>query len=90
MAVSTVVVDMAGSNKSFDAGIGNDIPQVRTFVDADGGRWRVFEQPFTDYDRRSGMSLIFSSENAVRRVRDYPADWLELSDAELSRLSWKA
>ena len=81
---------MAGSNNSVHLGTENDYPQVRSFVDAEGGRWRVFEQSFNDYDRRRGMSLIFSSENAVRRVRDYPADWIDLSDAELVRLSWKA
>jgi hypothetical protein len=53
-------------------------------------RWRVFEQPFSDYDRRSGMSLIFASEGAVRRVRNYPTNWSALSDADLMVLSWKA
>ncbi|MEP6732279.1 MAG: hypothetical protein ABJE10_16660 [bacterium] len=59
-------------------------------MDADGNRWTVHEQAFADYDRRSGMSLIFASESAVRRVRDYPANWRLLSDAELLMLSWKA
>ena len=79
----------------------NDVPQdvervsepnnaERAFVDADGMRWRVFEQAISAYDRRRGASLIFSSDAAVRRVRDYPADWHALSDAELSTLSWKA
>jgi hypothetical protein len=36
------------------------------------------------------MSLIFASESAVRRVRDYPADWMELSDDDLLALSWRA
>ena len=62
----------------------------RTFVDADGIRWRVYEQAFADYDRRRGMSLIFASEGAVRRVRDYPPDWATISDAALAALSWKA
>ena len=81
---------MAGSNSNVDRVTENDSPRTRSFVDTEGGRWRVFEQAFSDYDRRNGMSLIFSSDNAVRRVRDYPADWMDLSDAELSRLSWKA
>jgi hypothetical protein len=50
--------------------------------------WRVFEQPFSEYDRRTGSSLIFASELAVRRVRDYPSDWFTLSEAALERLSW--
>ena len=65
-------------------------PVVRTFVDADGVGWRVHEQTFSEYDRRKGRSLIFSSDGAVRRVRDYPQDWMALTDSELSELSWKA
>jgi hypothetical protein len=63
---------------------------VRTFVDADGVSWRVHEQAFSEYDRRKGRSLIFSSDGAVRRVRDYPQQWMTLTEAELSDLSWKA
>lgn len=62
----------------------------RAFVDADGMRWRVFEQSFSAYDRRRGTSLIFSSDAAVRRVREFPASWRSLSDADLVALSWKA
>ena len=65
-------------------------PPSRNVVDSDGAHWRVYEQAFGDYDRRSGRSLIFNSEFAVRRVRDFPDNWLELSDAELIELSWKA
>ncbi len=63
---------------------------VRDFVDADGTRWHVSERPFADYDRRRGVSLIFASDAAVRRVREYPENWFSLSDAELIALSWKA
>lgn len=62
----------------------------RSFIDSEGTRWRVYEQPFADYDRRSGMSLIFASEGAVRRVRNYPASRMDISDGELERLSWGA
>jgi hypothetical protein len=62
----------------------------RTFVDIEGNRWRVYEQAFGDYDRRSGMSLIFASEAAVRRVRDFPAEWMQFTDDELLALSWKS
>lgn len=65
------------------------IVHERVFVDDDGARWKVKEMPFSSYDRRSGRSLIFWSEGAVRRVRDYPADWHLLTDAELAKLSWK-
>ena len=59
------------------------------FVDVDGTRWQVKEMPFSNYDRRRGLSLIFWSDGAVRRVRDYPANWHELPDVELALLSWK-
>jgi hypothetical protein len=62
--------------------------RIRTYTDESGMSWRVFEQPFSEYDRRTGSSLIFASELAVRRVRDYPNDWFTLSKAALERLSW--
>ena len=65
------------------------VERERVFVDADGTRWRVKEMPFSLYDRRRGRSLIFWSDGAVRRVRDYPTDWHELPDEELAQLSWK-
>jgi hypothetical protein len=63
---------------------------VRVFVDGEGTRWHVSERPFADYDRRRGLSLIFASDAAVRRVREYPATWYLLSDEELGALSWTA
>lgn len=63
---------------------------MRVFVDAEGTRWQVSERPFADYDRRRGLSLIFASDAAVRRVREYPDDWSSLSDEELIALSWKS
>lgn len=66
------------------------VPRVRVFMDADGTQWRVSERPFADYDRRRGLSLIFASDSAVRRVREYPAHWLHLSDDDLIALSWKS
>jgi hypothetical protein len=71
-------------------GFSSDTSVERSFLDAEGARWRVYEQAFADYDRRSGLSLIFASESAVRRVRDYPAEWTELTDSELLALSWHA
>jgi hypothetical protein len=72
------------------AGVSQAAAQVRSFVDADGIRWQVTERPFADYDRRRGLSLIFSSDGAVRRVREYPDTWFSLSDDELFALSWKS
>ena len=65
-------------------------PRERVFVDDDGTRWHVSERPFADYDRRRGVSLIFASDAAVRRVRDFPTDWFSLSIEQLIALSWKA
>lgn len=67
---------------------GELVRRERAFVDADGNAWTVSEQPFSAYDRRQGRSLIFESDLAVRRVRNYPDDWIALSDAALLRLSW--
>jgi hypothetical protein len=78
--------DMSGATESSSDARGAE----RTFLDGDGVRWRVFEQPFAEYDRRRGLSLIFASEGAVRRVRDYPANWFAISETELLALSWKA
>jgi hypothetical protein len=38
-------------------------------------------------DETGGASLVFASDYAVRRVRRYPPNWLELSDDELLSLS---
>lgn len=81
---------MARSPKHSDTARERDATtHERVFVDSDGAPWQVKEMPFSDYDRRNGRSLIFWSDGAVRRVRDYPADWYLLSDEELMELSWK-
>jgi hypothetical protein len=58
-------------------------------VDTDDGQWRVYELESGPYDRRSGCSLIFESDGVLRRVRDYPTNWRELSDTELMVVSWR-
>jgi hypothetical protein len=52
--------------------------------------WLVYELRPLPFDRRNGASLIFESDSAIRRVRNYPAAWRELSDEELLALSWSA
>jgi len=32
---------------------------------------------------------VFESDQVVRRVRDYPANWRDLSDDDLLALSWQ-
>jgi len=56
----------------------------------EGEMWLVYELPPVPFDRRSAPSLIFESDVSMRRVRNYPADWRTLSDAELTALSWTA
>jgi hypothetical protein len=67
-----------------------DRQSAREFRDASGRQWRVFEVPEQGTaERRWPPSLVFESDAAIRRVRDFPADWRALSDAELEALSWR-
>ena len=82
---------MPDSTESFPPALAESAAApVRRFTDADGVVWEVTERPFAHYDRRRGLSLIFASEAAVRRVREYPADWHLLPDDALLALSWQA
>lgn len=60
----------------------------RSVVDSDGGTWTVQEVRDWGYDRRASSSLVFTGDDAMRRVRNYPPNWIELSDAELIALSF--
>ena len=53
-----------------------------------GVPWRVHEVPASPFDRRDSPSLVFESDDTMRRVRDFPGEWRQLSDEELSALSW--
>lgn len=81
---------MSDSRERIDISHVSGPPRTRSYTDDLGMIWHVREQPFSDYDRRRGSSLIFSSELAVRRVRDYPSDWFTLSEVALAELSWRA
>jgi hypothetical protein len=81
---------MSDSRDRIDISHASDLSRTRSYTDDLGMTWHVREQPFSDYDRRRGSSLIFSSELAVRRVRDYPSDWFTLSEVDLAALSWRA
>ena len=59
----------------------------RVIVDGDGRTWIVREMPPAIYDRRGAPSLVFVTDDVMRRVRDYPADWFQRPDAELYGLS---
>jgi hypothetical protein len=80
---------MSESRELIQAARSTERPRTRTFTDDLGQTWLVSEQPFSEYDRRRGSSLIFSSELAVRRVRDYPSDWHTLPESALVALSWR-
>lgn len=60
---------------------------TRTIVDALGRVWFVREMPAPSYDRRGARTLVFVTDEVMRRVREFPSDWQSLSDAELYELS---
>jgi hypothetical protein len=54
----------------------------------EGIPWLVYELAPAPFDRRNTTSLVFETENTVRRVRTFPAGWRDLSDDALVALSW--
>lgn len=53
------------------------------------GQFRIEFQLWSVYEDDShGRALIFECEGIARRVRQYPANWRELSAEELYALSW--
>ena len=59
------------------------------FVDDRNVLWRVTERDARyDPGSRGDWCLIFASENAIRRVWNYPPSWRSLSAVELEMLSW--
>lgn len=61
---------------------------VRLVRDDDGRWWRVREF-VSSFDRRARPSLVFETDDMMRRVREYPAGWMSLSDGELLALTSK-
>ena len=59
---------------------------VRCIRDDTHRTWTVRELA-SSYDRRQTPSLVFSTDDVMRRVRDYPSNWRTLSDEELYALS---
>ena len=62
--------------------------QAARKIFVDNVPWVVYELPPAPFDRRRAPSLVFETEDTVRRVRSFPDDWRSLSDAELFALSW--
>ena len=56
-------------------------------ISVGGIAWVACEDPDTD-SPKFGPSLIFYGPGIARRVRKYPANWLELCDEELYAVSW--
>lgn len=61
--------------------------RVRVVATSDGHQWVVREVQPSQFDRRGTSSLVFVSDHAMRRVRDYPPDWYEWSDEDLLAVS---
>lgn len=60
------------------------------FVSDERIRWTVREYPNdSTVDEPIVPCLIFGCDSAVRRVREFPANWRELRSNELLELSWK-
>jgi hypothetical protein len=61
---------------------------IRRYRDEDGHVWTVREV-IPDYDRRGRPTLVFSNDATLtmRRVQDFPSDWMGMTDAELQALS---
>ena len=59
-------------------------------ITIDHEQWRIYELAPASYDRRAGNTLVFETDGVMRRVRNFPGNWRELSPAALFALSWKA
>lgn len=59
-------------------------------VYVDGQPWLVYELPPLVFDRRTSPSLVFETDGAMRRVRNFPPHWRDLTDEDLFALSWGA
>ena len=59
------------------------------FVDPKGIDWRIYEISSAHVPAPRGRQcLVFESDDAIRRVWNYPDDWQRLSPTELVALSW--
>lgn len=61
----------------------------RVVRDSSGGIWSVNELSDRLDPTRTRWSLVFSGDAAIRRVREYPGNWRELSDSALIALSFQ-
>ena len=64
------------------------VASEREFRDTGGRRWTVYERTAPTIVSPLRSCLIFDSQAAIRRVSQYPADWMALDRAGLELLSW--
>lgn len=74
-------------HSSFDRRGSSRVDDVH-FRTSDGTPWSVGERSDGEGPAKR-MSLVFESNDSARRVREYPANWRELSSVELEALSWR-
>lgn len=67
---------------------GKQDPVSRSFIDQEWRRWTVTEIKASECLSQGRRCLIFESDDSLRRVWDFPADWLDLDSPALERLSW--
>ena len=65
------------------------VPQTRVIVDDDGRIWTVEQLRAPSTDPTQDQSLLFTTDNVMRRIRRFPENWHSLTDAELYALSLK-
>jgi hypothetical protein len=70
-----------------DAPVPDPASDGRILRDQSGGIWSVNELSDRLDPARTRWSLVFSGDACIRRVRQYPPDWRELSDIALIALS---
>lgn len=69
--------------------VGSGTPSARRRVVSVGLTiWHIYEH-VPQYDRRTQPSLVFVSDVAMRRVRDFPPQWWDLPDETLMAVSWR-
>ena len=74
-----------GSDRPSVAPEQHELPRRRIYIA--GEPWLVREVRAPAFDRRGGTHLVFESADVMRRVRDFPADWITLRDEDIYALS---
>jgi hypothetical protein len=69
--------------------VNRSVESQRSFVGGDHRLWHVREVGPPAYDRRASASLVFYTDEMMRRVRQFPANWRDLSDDDLYSLSMR-